>query len=116
MVQQPYAPSPVIKYPETDGQPMTESDATHTYMIYCIAALRAFFQGQPQIYVSGNPFIYYEEGNPPQNISPDVFVIFGVSKRDRRSYKTWHENGKLPAFVLAPRFWILPPPKFPALS
>lgn len=100
MVQQPYAPSRVIEYPETDGQPMTESDATRTYMIYCIAALRAFFQGQPQIYVSGNLFIYYEEGNSSQNISPDMFVIFGVSKRDRRSYKTWQENGKLPAFVL----------------
>ena len=100
MVQQPYVPSPAIEYPETDGQPMTESDATRTCMIYCIAALRSFFQGQPQIYVSGNLFIYYEEGNPTQNISPDVFVIFGVSKRDRRSYKTWQENGKLPAFVL----------------
>ena len=100
MVQQLYDPSPIIEYPETDGQPMTESDATRTYMIYCIAALRAFFQSRPQIYVSGNLFIYYEEGNPKQNISPDVFVIFGVSKRERRSYKTWQENDKVPAFVL----------------
>lgn len=100
MVQQPYAPSPTIEYPETDGQPMAESDATRNYMIYCIAALRAFFQSRPQIYVSGNLFIYYEEGNPTRNISPDVFVVFGVSKRERRSYKTWQENGNLPAFVL----------------
>lgn len=100
MVQQSDGVSPAIVYPETDGQPMTESDATRTYMIYCIAALRAFFQGQPQIYVSGNLFIYYEEGNPTRNISPDVFIIFGVSKRERRSYKTWQENNQLPAFVL----------------
>ena len=33
-------------------------------------------------------------------MSPDVFVVFGVSKRERRSYKTWQENGKLPGFVL----------------
>ena len=88
MVQQLYNSSSLIEYPETDGQPMTESDATRTYMIYCIAALRAFFQSRPQIYVSGNLFIYYEEGNPKQSILPDVFVIFGVSKRERRSYKT----------------------------
>ena len=100
MVQQLYDSSTLIEYPETDGQPMTESDATRTYMIYCIAALRAFFQSRPQIYVSGNLFIYYEEGKPKQNISPDVFVIFGVSKRERRSYKTWQENNKVPAFVL----------------
>ena len=27
-------------------------------------------------------------------------MIFGVSKRSRRSYKTWQENNKVPAFVL----------------
>lgn len=45
-------------------------------------------------------FIYYEEGNPNRNISPDVFVVFGVSKRERRSFKTWQENGNLPTFAL----------------
>ena len=100
MVQHLYDASTLIEYPETDGQPMKESDATRTYMIYCIAALRAFFQSRPQIYVSGNLFIYYEEGTPTKNISPDVFVIFGVSKRERRSYKTWQENNKVPSFVL----------------
>ena len=29
-----------------------------------------------------------------------VFVIFGVSKREYRSYKTWQENNKVPTFVL----------------
>ncbi|WP_448596357.1 Uma2 family endonuclease [Thermoleptolyngbya sp.] len=90
----------LIDYPETDGQPMTESDATRAYLIYCISALRLFFQSRPQVYVSGNLFIYYEEGKPQKSISPDVFVVFGVSKRERRSYKTWQEGGKLPSFVL----------------
>ena len=69
-------------------------------MVYCIAALRLFFQSRPQIYVSGNLFIYYEEGKPSQNISPDVFVIVGVNNRERRSYKAWQEGGKLPSFIL----------------
>jgi len=92
--------SPPIIYPETDGQPMTESDATRDYLIYCVEVLRLFFQSRRNIYVSGNLFIYYEQGNPKAVISPDVFVIFGVSSRQRRSYKTWQEDGKLPAFVL----------------
>ena len=100
MVQQLYDSSTLIEYPETDGQPMTESDATRTYMIYCIAALRVYFQSRPRVYVSGNLFIYYEEGTPSQNMSPDVFVVFGVSKRERRSYKTWQEDDKVPSFVL----------------
>ena len=96
-----YRPSsPLIEYPETDGQPMTESDATRSYLIYCVAALRLFFQSRPRVYASGNLFIYYEEGNNKKSISPDVFVIFGVSKRERRSYQTWREGNKLPAFVL----------------
>jgi hypothetical protein len=59
----------LIDYPETDGQPMTESDATRAYLIYCISALRLFFQSRPQVYVSGNLFIYYEEGKPQKSIS-----------------------------------------------
>jgi len=91
---------PLIEYPETDGQPMTESDPTRDYLVYAVSALRLFFQGRRNVYVSGNLFIYYKEGNPKQCISPDVFVIFGVSKRQRRSYKTWQEGDKLPSFVL----------------
>jgi Putative restriction endonuclease len=45
-------------------------------------------------------FIYYEEGNPQAVISPDVFVVFGVNHRPRRSYKTWQEGGKLPSFII----------------
>lgn len=89
-----------IVYPETDGQPMTESDATRDYLIYGVEVLRLYFKSRQNIYVSGNLFIYYEEGNPRASVSPDVFVIFGVSNRQRRSYKAWQEGGKLPSFIL----------------
>jgi Uma2 family endonuclease len=89
-----------VEYPETDGEPMTESDATRNYLVYCVEALRLFFQSRPRVYVSGNLFVYYQEGQPEKKLSPDVFVVFGVSKRERRSYQTWREGGKLPAFVL----------------
>jgi Uma2 family endonuclease len=89
-----------IVYPETDGQPMTESDATRDYLIYCIEVLRLFFHSRRQVYVSGNLSIYYQEGNPKAVLSPDVFVIFGVSPHQRRSYKAWQEGGRLPSFVM----------------
>jgi Uma2 family endonuclease len=89
-----------VIYPESDGQPMTESDATRHYLLYCVDVLRLHFQSRRYVYVSGNLFIYYEEGNNRASISPDVFVIFGVNNRDRRSYKSWQEGGKLPAFIL----------------
>jgi len=89
-----------IDYPETDGQPMTESDPTRDYLTYSVEVLRSYFQSRRHVYVSGNLFIYYQEGNPKAVISPDVFVIFGISQRKRRSYKTWQEGGKLPSFIL----------------
>jgi Uma2 family endonuclease len=93
-------PTALVHYPETDGQPMTESDPTRDYLIYCVETLRTYFEGRPNTYVSGNLFIYYQEGDAKKVISPDVFVIFGVSKYKRRSYKAWQEGGKLPSFII----------------
>jgi Uma2 family endonuclease len=89
-----------IFYPESDGQPMTESDATRDYLLYCVAVLEHYFSSRPKVYVSGNLFVYYQEGDSKKVISPDVFVIFGVSQRKRRSYKAWQEDDRLPQFVL----------------
>ncbi len=89
-----------VIYPESDGRPMTESDATRDYLLYSVEALRLYFKSRGSVYVSGNLFIYYEEGNPKAVISPDVFVVFGVSHRKRRSYKSWQEGNKLPSFIL----------------
>ncbi len=89
-----------VYYPETDGEPMTESDVTRDYLLYCVEVLQLFFQSRRNIYVSGNLFIYYREGDPEAVISPDVFVIFGVSNRKRRTYKAWQEGGKLPSFII----------------
>lgn len=95
-----FQPGTFVHYPESDGQPMTESDPTRDYLIYCVGALELFFRSRHQVYVTGNLFIYFEEGNPASVVSPDVFVVFGASKRKRRSYKTWEEQGRVPSFVM----------------
>ena len=62
---------------------------------------------RPDVYVSGDLFIYYEEGNPRVSVVPDVFVVFGAEKRRRRVYKLWEEP-KAPDFVLevaSPHTW-----------
>ncbi|MDZ8031563.1 Uma2 family endonuclease [Nostoc sp. DedSLP04] len=69
-------------------------------MAYAINALQIYFQNHPDVYVAGNLFIYYEKGYPESVVAPDVFVVFGVENRDRRSYKTWEENNQTPDFVL----------------
>src|SRR5712692_995291 len=80
-----------IEYPSADGQPMAESDFQRKPLTYGVEALDIYFQDRPDVYVSGNLFIYYEEGNPQASIAPDVFVVFGAPKRDRASYLLWSE-------------------------
>jgi Uma2 family endonuclease len=84
-----------VFYPDTDGEGMPEGDAQLNYVAYSILALRRYFKDAPDVYVSGNLFIYYEKGKPSASVAPDLFVIFGVDKRFRFSYMLWRE-GKLP--------------------
>lgn len=91
-----------VFYPEADGKPVAESDITRDYLLNTVFILGRYFetQNRPDVYVSGNLFIYYQQGNPKAVLAPDVFVIFGVGNQKRRIYKTWEEGGKLPNFVM----------------
>jgi Uma2 family endonuclease len=42
--------------------------------------------------VAANMLLYYEEGNPAACVVPDVFVVQGVAKHERRIYKVWEES------------------------
>jgi Uma2 family endonuclease len=87
-----------IHYPESDGKPMGETDVHIDALIYLREALRDYFRDDPQMYVAGNMFLYYEEGNPSACVAPDVFVVQGVAKGERRTYRLW-EEGQPPAVV-----------------
>ena len=92
--------SPVaVEYPSGDGEPMAENDWQLRAILDSVGALDFHFQHRPDVYVSGDLFIYYEEGNPGARVAPDVFVVFGVPKRKRMTYKLW-EEGQVPAFVM----------------
>lgn len=94
-----FHPAHAIDYPDSDGQPMAESDFQRESLIYAVESLRIYFRDRDDIYVSGNMFVYYEEGNPKAVVAPDVFVVIGTPSRDRSSYKLWQEP-KGPDFVL----------------
>ena len=102
------APAAVeIHYPSSDGLPMAENDAQRNAILYGISALTRHFKDRRDVYVSGDLLIYYEKGNPRVSIAPDVFVVFGVEKRERPNYKLW-EEGRAPVFVLevaSPSTW-----------
>ena len=78
---------------------MAESDFQLRPLLYAVTTLRTYFQDRADVYVAGDMFIYYEEGNPEAVVAPDVFVVIGTAKRDRASYMLWQEP-KGPDFVL----------------
>ena len=88
-----------LEYPSRDGRPMGETDTHRDEIMAAIECLKARYADQEDVYVAGDLLLYYEEGNPKARIAPDVFVVFGVPKHRRRTYKLWKE-GRAPAFVL----------------
>jgi Uma2 family endonuclease len=88
-----------IEYPESDGKPLGKTDRHRQLIFDLIHALTAFYLKVKDVYISGDLMMYYEEGNPEKVISPDVFVVKGVEKGERRTYQTWVE-GKMPDVVI----------------
>ena len=88
-----------VHYPSSDGKPMAESDFQRTPLMYAVGRLRRHFRGRPDVYVSGNLLLYYQEGDPRAVVAPDVFVVLGAANTDRASYRLWEEP-KAPDFVL----------------
>ena len=87
-----------IHYPERDGKPMAETDVHIDVLIYLREALKDYFRDEPQVYIAGNMLLYYEEGNPAACVAPDIFVVQGVSKGERLTYKLW-EEGQPPTVI-----------------
>ena len=90
---------PPVDYPDSDGQPVAETDFQRIPLWYANDALARYFRDRNDVYVSANMFVYFEEGNPRAVVAPDVFVVLGAPDQKRRSYKVWEEP-KAPDFVL----------------
>ena len=96
----PSAPTEIADlYPESDGKPMAETERHFRELVKNFNRIENHLAHIPDVYVLGDMMMYYEEGNPRKSISPDIFVAFGIGRKERRIYKIW-EEGKPPDFVL----------------
>ena len=50
--------------------------------------------------MAGSMAVYWRRGDPRAVVAPDVFVVLGVPKTTRNSYRVWDEGGVVPAFVV----------------
>ncbi len=96
-----------IFYPESDGMPLPDGEFQAPLYIRVVGMLRVHFSDVPGARVNGDTFLYYVEGNPRRSVSPDCYVVFGLSEAAQKSlslerynaYLMW-EVGKPPDFIL----------------
>lgn len=86
--------------PCEDGVAM-ETDRHRQEMAYLIDSLRSATRERSDVYVAGNMFVYFS----PRQLrnehfrGPDVFVVVGAEKKERRSWVLWEEL-RLPDVVI----------------
>src|SRR5438128_1454051 len=79
--------------PYDDGMPM-DTQRHVLQMLLLIEALGNYWAGRDDVFVGGNMFVYFS----PDQVSthdfrgPDVFVVQGVPKRERKSWVVWQEG------------------------
>ncbi|HEX7376935.1 MAG TPA: Uma2 family endonuclease [Pirellulales bacterium] len=87
-------------YPTSDGRPLGETPTHFRNSLLVTDALETRFGGDPQVYIAGNMFLYYVQGDRWKHVSPDVFIVFGVPRdKPRKAYFLW-EEGKAPDLVV----------------
>ena len=94
-----------IVYPETDGMPLPDGYHQSPLYVKAVSTLDVHFRDRTGVDVNGDIFIYYQEGNPRRNFSPDCYVALDLTEDGLESlarnntYLLW-EVGKSPDFIL----------------
>jgi Uma2 family endonuclease len=92
-----------IIYPSSDGQPMADSTIQYQWITTIKGGCDALFKDSENVFVAGDLFWYPVEGNPNICQAPDVMVVFGRPKGDRKSYRQWLEGNIAPQVVFEVR-------------
>jgi Uma2 family endonuclease len=87
-----------IEYPESDGRPIAESQPHGQVIFDLYHSLSRRYAEVPDVYVWFNMLLYFVQGDPSSCVVPDVFLVRGVDKHERRTYKVW-EEGRAPSLI-----------------
>ncbi len=97
--------------PSSDGKPMAENTRHARILVHSVNVVGAHYAHRDDVLVAADLLLYYpkesnqrhhpsgDEPTPYGSVAPDLFVAFGVSSRDRKSYVLWQE-GRVPSFAL----------------
>ena len=97
MVTQLLTQTPII-YPDCDGQPMANNTTQFRWIVTIKQNLEWIFAND-DVFIAGDLFWYPVEGKPSIVVAPDVMVVIGRPKGDRKSYQQWNEANIAPQVV-----------------
>ena len=94
-----------IRLPPTNlysDEPPLETDFHRNQIELLIRLLKYWWQDRSDFYISGNLTVFYNEQQLKHRDfrGPDIFIVLGAEKRDRRSWAIWEEGGKYPNVVI----------------
>lgn len=83
-------------------EPPLETDLHRNQIDLLIRLLHYWWNDRQDFYISGNLTVYYNRQQLKSRDfrGPDVFVVLGTEKKDRRSWAIWEEGGKYPNVVI----------------
>ena len=80
-----------IDYPESDGQPMGETQLHQFWMVRIQELLRFRYRNQ-QVLIASDLLMYFVEGDPRTFLVPDVFLVKDCDPGFRNTFQTWREQ------------------------
>lgn len=83
-------------------EPPLETDFHRNQIDLLIRLLQHWWQDRQDFYISGNLTVYYnkQQFKSRDFRGPDVFIVLGTEKKNRRSWAIWEEGGKYPNVVI----------------
>ncbi len=81
-----------VYYPAEEERKVPISKRALRLIGYLVEALEHVFRAEPDVFVGGDQFIYWERGNIRKRVAPDLYVIRGVPKEPPRAViRLWEE-------------------------
>ncbi|MCP2729215.1 Uma2 family endonuclease [Limnofasciculus baicalensis] len=89
---------PII-YPSSDDNPMADSTIQYKLITKIKEGCESLYKNEENVFVAADLLWYPVEGTPNISQAPDVMIIFGRPKNERRSYLQWEEDGIGPQVI-----------------
>lgn len=89
-----------IVYPDSDGQPISESTLQFEWIHTLKYGFEYLFRNDPDVFAAGDLLWYPTEGDPGCRCAPDVMIVCGRPKGYRGSYMQWKEGDIAPHVVM----------------